>query len=252
MCLTSLVFKWMVKVNQKRTCIKSNFKTVLYILWKLTGLKHCEEVSILWIFISAELSCKPSNSNNFTWLMQPSCHFWNIDSHWQYFASAQSQPALPSAHLLGCFVSTSTPVFPTALVWGTILSHSCPAHLCLCLTKMPASSYGCLAGYALFTSQTTCWRPGVTKWLINKMEPEPSSWRTPVAPRECRQRPHWDPAWWVTGGAAITLRQRRWQETSRRERRLANPLVCPTAACQIFSGLNISHRIFRAHQISML
>lgn len=77
----------------------------------------CEEVSILWIFISLKLSCKPSNSNNFTWLTLPQCHFWNSDSHWQYFTSPQSQPAFPSAHLLGCFVSMSTLDFPSALPW---------------------------------------------------------------------------------------------------------------------------------------
>lgn len=52
-----------------------------------------------------------------------------------------------------------TPVSPSALAWGPILSHSCPADLHLQLTKMPASSHGCLARYVLFTSQMTCWGP---------------------------------------------------------------------------------------------
>lgn len=115
-----------------------------------------------------------------------------------------------------------------AYIFSWLFGRQCPLHLSDDLLR----TQGCLTA--------------------SKMDAEPSSWRTAVAPQERRQWHHWHRAWCVTGGAAITLRQRRWQETSRRERRFANPLICPTTARQIFSGLNISHRIFWAHQISML
>lgn len=190
-------------------------------VWKFTSsdfdllFLSCEEVSILWIFISLELSGKPSNSNNFTWLTLLSRHFWNTDSHWQYFTSPQSQPAFPSAHswaaLFPWVLQTSHQLRPG----GRFSAHRYSANLCL--TKVPASPHSCLAGCVPYTSEMTCCGPWATSLLINETDAEPSSSANSTAPQQWGQGHHGDPERWVTRGAPITQRQRQWQETSKRE-----------------------------------
>lgn len=164
---------------------------------------------------------------------------------------------VPKARLLFLLPTSWAAFFPWVLCTshqlcpgGRFSAHCYPANLCL--TKVPASSHSCLAGHVPITSEMTYCGPRATSLLINNTDAEPSSSENSAAPQQCRQGHHGDLVSRVTRGAAITQRQRQWEETSRREEKLASPHVCPIMIWQIFSGLNTSHRLFWAYQISML